>query len=99
MRACLGPGAVAKHKLEAGMPLTVLGVSVTLSVRGVTFSPDVQKRIKWAARIRAVRRRGRLTSGEASKLAGALQWATQKSFRRLGRAMIRPISRYIFDYP
>ena len=34
---------------------------------------------------------GRLCGGEAGKLAGALQWAAQHTFKRLGRAMIRPI--------
>ena len=36
---------------------------------------------------------GRLCGGEAGKLAGALQWAAQHTFRRLGRAMIRPLIR------
>ena len=75
------------------MPLPVLGVSILLSREGVTFSPEVTKRKKWAARIREALSSGRLTSGEASKLAGGLQWATQESFRRLGRAMIRAIFR------
>lgn len=33
----------------------------------------------------------KMTSGEASKLSGGLQWACQMAFRRLGRAMLRPI--------
>ena len=33
----------------------------------------------------------RLTMGEASKLAGQLSWASAAIFRRIGRAMVRPI--------
>ena len=41
--------------------------------------------------MRAALERGRLTSGEASKLAGRLTWASQSCFRRMGRAMLSPI--------
>ena len=33
----------------------------------------------------------RLTAGEASKLAGQLNWASVSIFKRIGRAMVRPI--------
>ena len=76
------------------MPLPVLGVDITLSLSGATFKPVEAKRKKWADRIKCALARGRLTSGEASKLAGALQWAGQKAFRKLGRALLRPIFRH-----
>ena len=34
---------------------------------------------------------GVLHRGDAKKLSGALTWASQQSFKRLGRAMLRPI--------
>ena len=34
---------------------------------------------------------GKLTAGDASKTAGILSWAGAHMFRRLGRAMLRPI--------
>lgn len=92
---CLGVGAVAPHKLAAGMPLSVLGVEISLSPDGATFRPEKAKREKWIQKISQAIDRGLLTSGEASKLAGALQWAGQKAFRKLGRALLRPIFRHV----
>ncbi len=91
---CLGDGAIAPRKLEAGMPMTALGVVVSLTKRGATFRPEKAKRDKWANKIKQALARGFLTSGEAAKLAGALQWAGQKTFRKLGRALLRPIFRF-----
>ena len=87
----MGDSSIATEKLEVGCSLTVLGAKTTVSITGVTSAPDRAKRVKWCERIRAVLAAGRMTSGEASKLGGALQWATQRLFRRLGRALIRPI--------
>ena len=61
---------------------------------GASFKPSRDKRQKWIQTITAALERGRLTDGEASKLSGALQWSTQHSFRRLGRAMLRPLIRW-----
>ena len=44
-----------------------------------------------AARMRVALETGKLCAGEAKKLGGGLQWAGQKAFKRLGRAMLRPI--------
>lgn len=87
----LGPGAAAADKLVHGNPLTVLGVEVTADEGGVTCRPDEKKAFKWCCRIQGFLKAGQLHSGEASKLAGALQWASQQLFKRLGRAMLRPI--------
>ena len=57
--------------------------------------PDPDKIKKWRLRIDAALASGQLLSGDASKLAGSLQWGTQFIFRRLGRAMIRPIFAHI----
>ena len=51
------------------------------------------KELKWVARIEDVLRKKVLHSGWAGKLAGQLAWASQVLFRRLGRAMLRPLLR------
>ena len=91
VRAVLGEVTIAADKLECGSSLTVLGAKTTVRLTGVTSAPDQKKREKWIRRIEEALRVNRLTSGEASKLSGALQWATQRMFRRLGRALLRPI--------
>ena len=90
----LGPGAAAPDKLMHSNPLTILGVQVSIDQLGVTSRPDAEKAFKWSCRIQGFLETGVLHSGDASKLAGALQWAGQQLFRRLGRAMLRPIFRY-----
>ena len=58
--------------------------------------PSEAKRRKWVAKLRAILEAGVLHSGEASKSAGALNWAGQQSFKRLGRAMLIPIRKQIW---
>ena len=91
VRACLGDDALSEQKLECGNPLIVLGVEIELSGEGATFWPAQEKVNKWTAAIDTFLAHMRMSSGEASKLAGQLQWASQSAFRRLGRAMLRPI--------
>ena len=91
VRACLGSSAVAADKLEAGAELVLLGVSVKLSRDGALLKPSADKVAKWSRQLKSFLSLGRLCGGEAAKLAGALQWAAQHTFKRLGRAMIRPI--------
>jgi len=93
IRACLGETAIAERKLESGNPLVVLGVEVLLAPEGLTFWPATGKVEKWLAKIDAALASGSLRPGEASKLSGALQWGTQFAFKRLGRAMNRPLFR------
>ena len=89
--ACLGNGAIAEHKKECGNPLPVLGVDITLTASGASFWPTADKVCKWIVDIeRYLAKRG-LTEGESSKLAGQLQFGSQNIFRRLGRAMLRPL--------
>ena len=61
---------------------------------GVTFKPSRDKREKWRQQMLDAQLSRHLTQGLASKLFGALQWATQHTFKRLGRAMVRPIARH-----
>ena len=94
----LGQGAAAPDKLFHGNPLTVLGMDITIDESGMTCRPDAKKAFKWRCRIQKFLETGTLLSGDASKLAGALQWASQHTFRRLGRAMLRPIFQYVACY-
>jgi hypothetical protein len=49
------------------------------------------KVVKWLAQLDRILEREFLTMGEAAKLSGQFQWATQYIFRRLGRAMLRAL--------
>ena len=91
VRCVLGSCAISDKKLEWGMPLTILGLSISLNATGAFFVPDRKKVSKWKYRIEAALSDCRLTCGQASKLAGALSWAASALFFRLGRAMLRPI--------
>ena len=91
VRACLGFEAISARKLEAGNDIVILGVVIHFTRTGVTFWPSKDKVLKWIARITLYQKRGSMTSGEARKLSGALQWACQECFKKLGRAMLRPI--------
>ena len=70
----------------------ILGIQTEVTQMEVTLQPSDDKVQKWTTWIEDILRRGRLPGDEASKLAGALQWAAQHSLKRLGRAMIRPIA-------
>ena len=91
MRTLLGPTAISEKKLLSGMPLDILGVTVRLAAEGIHCFPTEDKVKKWRRTIGCALDTGLLQGGEAQKLAGALAWAGQRAFRRLGRAMLRPI--------
>ena len=95
VRVCLGPTSVSARKLAHGNPLTILGVDLCIKHDGVVFWPAEQKVANWIMRIQASMSDLSMSSGEASKLSGALQWASQASFRRVGRAMLRPLINHI----
>ena len=93
VQACLGREAISARKLVCGMPLEILGVDVVIKTEGISMSPSQDKKLKWATRIKQALETNCLYPGEASKLSGALAWAGQRAFRRLGRAMLLPIRR------
>ena len=74
-----------------GNPLVILGLQVSISSEHVVFQPDEEKRVKWLRRIEIALLHCSLSAGAASKLAGALSWTAQSSFRRLGRALLTPL--------
>ena len=88
VRALLGESAIAARKLECGASLTILGITVASSSVGVRFTVCPEKARKWLATIEKAVASGHLCAGEAQKLAGRLNWATQQLFHKLGRAMI-----------
>ena len=53
--------------------------------------PSPDKVRKWSAKLNSAVDSGSLCPGEASKLAGALNWSARHMFRRLGRALSRPL--------
>ena len=93
-RAVLGPDAVAEHKAEFGAKLTVLGVLMTPKDTGFECRMSTEKAQKCVDVMQLALHRGVLQCGCASKLAGRLSWGTQFLFKRLGRAMLRPIFRH-----
>ena len=91
VRCLLGESAISGKKSQQGNPLVILGIEVTLSSTGACYRPEDAKLAEWSAQIERILSEGVLCGGEASKLAGKLQWGVQHTFRRLGRAMIGPI--------
>ena len=91
VRALLGVSAVAERKLDFGCPLVVLGLVVDVKSDRVRLWPTKDKTEKWISRIQGALDTKCLKPGMASKLAGALNWTSQHIFRRLGRAMLRPL--------
>ena len=82
---------MADRKTEHAPSLVVLGLRVQLDSRGFTAVPDEGKVAKWCGRLEAALAGGTLEAGAASKLAGALSWATSHMFQRVGRAMLRAL--------
>ena len=62
-----------------------------LSQIGFQCRPSQQKVVAWCNQIQEALTAGYLAPGAASKLAGRLSWGAGALFRRLGRAMLRPI--------
>ena len=91
VRAIFGPDALAEDKTEAGPCLCILGIEFSMSWRGFVCRPARRKTVKWVAGIDAVVKKHKLSPGEASKMAGRLSWGCSNMFRRIGRAMLRPI--------
>ena len=91
IRLLLGRSAVAANKLECGASLCILGVDIMLSFRGFHCKPAAAKVGQWICIIEEALGKERLPPGLASKLAGKLSWGVSKLFKRLGRAMLRPL--------
>jgi hypothetical protein len=92
--ACLlGPGTLAKDKLQAGMPLDILGVSVDLIGDEVRVQLADDKRARWRQELMEVLQRNQLNPARALKIAGKLSFAALYSFLGIGRTMLWPLFR------
>ena len=91
VRALMGTGAVAARKTECSLPLAILGIEVNANQEGVTLEVTPEKRQEWGDRLQEAENTGIMTAGEASKHAGRLGFAAQKCFKKIGRAMLRPL--------
>ena len=91
VRAIFGFSAVAARKLDFGPSLVALGILITPSAEGYSCSVAKEKAQKYIQTIADALAANELHPGAARKLAGRLSWASQFIFRRLGRAMLRPI--------
>ena len=91
VRCLLGRTAISEKKLSHGNPLVILGIETRILRDGIFWRPDAEKVQKWCARIQAALADDCLYGGESSKLAGGLQWAGQRNFKRLGRCMLTPL--------
>ena len=91
IRALLGPSSIAERKVECGLPLEVLGVTIDADEHGAVFWPSEDKVEKWLATLDDTLKRRSLHAGAARKLAGKLSWSAQHVFSRLGRALLRPL--------
>ena len=83
VRMLLGDSAIAERKLECGTFLTVLGIKVSPSAKGVRFELDPAKRTKWLEQIEQALASGHLDAGSSTKLAGRLSWSTQHLFKKV----------------
>ena len=68
-------------------------LAVSADAGGFSCNPSPEKVVKWRDRISSALQTGTLRPGDASKLAGALRWASTNMFYRLGRATIVPLFR------
>ena len=93
VKALLGTDALAEGKVKSGNPLVILGIQVDVQPDGLVCSLPEEKRAKWLASIEDALAEGCLPARQAQKLGGRLGFAAQAAFRRLGRAMLRPIYR------
>jgi hypothetical protein len=91
VRAILGPDSLSNDKMEHGHPLQVLGLHFEADTAGVSVRVTDDKAAKWLHDVQEALRAGRLSSGQAAKLAGRLSFSAQHTFRKLGRAMLRPL--------
>ena len=66
-------------------------LQVQPSDTGIRFTVCKEKAMKWVLTIQQAIEQQHLAAGSAQKLAGRLTWATQHLFRKLGRAMIKPL--------
>jgi hypothetical protein len=90
VRAMLGEESLSPGKMGSGVPLDILGITVGVTLDGISLELTEEKRLAWAEKLRDAKQTGVMMSGEASKFAGRLNFTSQKCFHRLGLTMARP---------
>ena len=84
--------ALAPGKTEGPSDsLTILGILVAIGQEGINLRPDPEKAKKWIGELNAALLGDELTTGEARKLVGRLNFATSTLFGKVGKAHLRPI--------
>jgi hypothetical protein len=91
VRALMGDDALKEEKPAAGESLDVLGLHIAHDKCGVIVRVNDEKAVKWSGAIDQALAAGVLSAGDASKMSGRLSFAAQKTFRRAGRAALRPL--------
>ena len=91
VRAVMGADSLSNEKMEYGHPLQVLGLHFEADMSGVSVRVTDDKPQKWLHDVREALQTCRPSSGQAAKLAGRLRFSAQHTFRKLGRAMLRPL--------
>ena len=91
VRAVLGEDAIENKKLDHGSSLVVLGAEIRFKYEHFSCRPAPNTVAKCMKVIQQALSSNVLLAGDAQKLAGRLNWSTQHLFKRLGRAMLRPI--------
>ena len=78
-------------KSNTGVGITLLGLEVTTQADSSYWQLSHDKSQQWVDDVTRFLSEDRLTSAEASKLAGRVAFLNTKVFGRLGRALLRPI--------
>ena len=89
--ALMGATAMAQRKMEFGPAVIILGIRVTPKRLCVKLELDEAKRKAYLELVCRALHNNCLTMGGASKLAGKLSFMSCWCFKRLGRAMLRPL--------
>ena len=89
VRAILGQTAIAAKKLEVGKELVVLGIKVAPVSQGIKMSLEKSKSESWVEELQPYKYIG-MPAGVAAQFAGRFNFASGPTFRRMGRAMVRP---------
>lgn len=82
VRAIMGASVLNKDKLESGVQLDVLGLTISYDQKGVQVRVNQKKAEQWSQLLVYALGCKALRGGEAGRLAGRLHFAAQKTFKR-----------------
>ena len=93
VRAIMGASVLNKDKLESGVQLDVLGLTISYDQKGVQVRVNQKKAEQWSQQLVDALGCKTRTGGEAGRVADRLSFAAQKTLKQIGRATLRPIFR------